>query len=112
MSIERERFQYCLDMALPFWVTDPGHGWLAVPIEQIQELGIAGSISGYSYLGSSHKGYDGFALLEEDCDAGVYLDAIADDACDFPEFTFDQPRCSSNVAINVRYLDSFDPEGL
>ena len=49
--------------------TDPGHGWLAVPFKDIHRLGIGEKISGYSYI----KGKT--AYLEEDCDAGVFIDA-------------------------------------
>ena len=49
---------------------DPGHGWLAVPYSELLDLGIANEISPYSYF---HKGT---VYLEEDCDAGIYIDAI------------------------------------
>ena len=50
--------------------TDPGHGWLQVPLSIIAELGIAKDISTYSYT-------DGrCAYLEEDCDAGVFFRAF------------------------------------
>jgi hypothetical protein len=51
------------------FIEDPGHGWLEVPIEQINALGIAEKISGYSYK------RNGMAYLEEDCDAGTFIDA-------------------------------------
>jgi hypothetical protein len=41
---------------------DPGHGWLKVPIELLERLGIAEDISTYSYR------YQDYAYLEEDCD--------------------------------------------
>lgn len=49
--------------------SDPGHGWLAVPIAEIKRLGIGGYISQYSAM----KG--GTAYLEEDCDAEHFLKA-------------------------------------
>ena len=49
--------------------TDPGHGWLAVSMEEINKLGIADKISTYSY----RKGET--AYLEEDCDCSVFLQA-------------------------------------
>ena len=49
--------------------TDPGHGWLAVPLKDLYALGIEDKISGYSYV----KGKT--AYLEEDCDAAVFFDA-------------------------------------
>jgi hypothetical protein len=51
------------------FITDPGHGWLEVPIAEIKALGIADKISAYSY----RKG--NMAYLEEDCDAGLFLNA-------------------------------------
>jgi hypothetical protein len=48
---------------------DPGHGWLSVPLSEIKELGIADKISDYSYINGKS------AYLEEDLDAGTFLDA-------------------------------------
>jgi hypothetical protein len=50
--------------------TDPGHGWLKVSVQELQDLGIIHAISEYSYL-HGHNAY-----LEEDCDAQAYLDAM------------------------------------
>jgi hypothetical protein len=50
--------------------TDPGHGWIQVPLSLIRELGIGSSISGYSYQSGE------FAYLEEDCDLGIFFHAI------------------------------------
>ena len=52
------------------WILDPAHGWLVVPLTELQSLGIVDRISRYSYL------HDGLAYLEEDCDAEVYLQAL------------------------------------
>jgi hypothetical protein len=47
---------------------DPGHGWLKVPISELDRLGITSQITGYSYrLGD-------FAYLEEDCDLSLFMD--------------------------------------
>jgi len=46
---------------------DRGHGWLEVPMSDLETLGIAGLISAYSYA----KGNT--AYLEEDCDADLYI---------------------------------------
>ena len=53
------------------WICDPGHGWLIVPLAELQSLGIVDRISRYSYL------HDGLAYLEEDCDAPLYLEAVS-----------------------------------
>jgi hypothetical protein len=49
--------------------TDPGHGWLAVKRAELSRLGILNKITPYSY----QKG--GTVYLEEDCDAGTFLEA-------------------------------------
>ena len=61
--------------------TDSGHGWLEVPAGSLFDLGIAGKVSRYSYV-KGNKVY-----LEEDRDAGLYLDALTSrgDAYDITE---------------------------
>ena len=56
-------------MAAYNYIQDPGHGWIEVPMKEITRLGIAKNISECSYA------KDGNAYLEEDCDAGVFLEA-------------------------------------
>ena len=48
---------------------DNGHGWIAVKLTELDELGIADKISAYSYL-RGHTAY-----LEEDMDAGTWIAA-------------------------------------
>ena len=50
--------------------TDPGHGWLEVPMEYIDRFGVREEISGYSYI------HNGRAYLEEDSDVAVFLDEL------------------------------------
>lgn len=52
-----------------FWY-DPGHAWLLVPVSDIIKAGIGTKISRYSYL------YKGSVLLEEDCDAPLFIEAM------------------------------------
>jgi len=54
------------------FISDPGHGWLEVPVSELVRLGIAKDISRYSYK----KG--AMAYLEEDSDMGKYLGALAE----------------------------------
>jgi len=54
---------------------DRGHGWLEVPREDIDALGLADEISNLSYLLSHTHKRAGMVYLEEDCDATLYLDA-------------------------------------
>jgi len=49
---------------------DAGHGWLEVDLKELRQLGIQEKISTCSYCN------DGKVYLEEDCDFGVFADAI------------------------------------
>lgn len=51
------------------FISDPGHGWLEVPISMIEMLGIQDRISHYSYQNGV------MAYLEEDCDATEFIRA-------------------------------------
>ena len=64
--------------------TDPGHGWLRVPMTEIVALNIADKISSYSYQ------KNGYVYLEEDCDMGLFVLATT---------TEDKARqwCSDNI---------------
>jgi hypothetical protein len=52
------------------FICDPSHGWGEVPMSLINELGIGGEISSFSY----RKG--GNAYLEEDCDLSLFLNEM------------------------------------
>jgi hypothetical protein len=49
--------------------SDPGHGWIEVDIPELIRLGIFLDISSYSYVNGKK------AYLEEDMDAGTFLNA-------------------------------------
>ena len=49
---------------------DPGHGWLCVKIAELEALGIADKITGFSYMRKQS------AYLEEDTDYTTYLYAL------------------------------------
>ena len=71
---EREAHQNKLD-ALPNryrFISTPGHGYLKADIKQLEELGIADKITAFSYVSLNGK----TIYLEEDCDMGVFLDAL------------------------------------
>ena len=53
------------------FISDPAHGWLTVSLAELQDLGIAGNISQFSYMSTSK----GVAYLEEDCDAPRFIRA-------------------------------------
>jgi hypothetical protein len=50
-------------------ISDASHGWVKVPLVELDRLAIQDQISEYSYV----KG--NFAFLEEDADAGVFIEA-------------------------------------
>ena len=51
------------------FISDPGHGWLEVPLVEIRSLMILHQISKYSYIAGR------MAYLEEDCDAQKFVQA-------------------------------------
>lgn len=56
---------------------DPGHGWLCVPLADVEAAGVRSQVSPYSFIDS-----EGNVFLEEDCDLGLFLTAIGGrDAC-------------------------------
>lgn len=48
---------------------DPQHSWLKVQTRELDRLGVRNQISRYSYLRGE------YSYLEEDLDAGVFLEA-------------------------------------
>jgi len=59
------------------FVSDPGHGWLRVPLTAIATLGIEGDISACSFIDTADEPRRSgqFAYLEEDCDCTVFTEA-------------------------------------
>lgn len=78
------------------FLTDSGHGWLKVTKAELKKLGIADKVSGCSY----ERG--GFAYLEEDCDAGLFIDALKANGV---EAKFKESYTDGNS--RVRYYDSY-----
>jgi hypothetical protein len=54
------------------WESDPAHAWLCVDLGEVFKAGIAHKVSHYSFVDASR----GLAYLEEDRDAGLFLNAI------------------------------------
>lgn len=52
---------------------DPGHGWLGVPLNELQGLAIDDQVSRYSYWEARTQ----TVWLEEDCDMGLFIRAMA-----------------------------------
>ena len=69
-AFKAEKYAGNCDFKYKF-ISDPGHGWLEVDLIELTALGIAGEISGYSYLRA------GIAYLEEDCDLTRFINAKA-----------------------------------
>ncbi len=76
---------------------DPGHGWLAVKISELMNLGIITQISTYSYIKGST------AYLEEDCDAALFFNAYKDKHGSEPKRTHKY----SNNRSPIRSYDSY-----
>lgn len=76
--------------------TDPGHGWFAVKLRELDALGIAGKISGFSYIKGST------AYLEEDNDAAVLFEAYR--AAFGKEINY---RTSHLERTPIRYYDRY-----
>jgi hypothetical protein len=54
-------------MTIYRFINDPGHGWLEVPVGELNALGIINAISPYSYQNGR------MAYLEEDCDYTTFV---------------------------------------
>ncbi len=83
------------------WEVDPGHGWLAVSKADCVKAGICDKISAYSYFDEESQ----IVYLEEDCDAGLFLDAIKDK---FPIEFFRNIKETHREETFVRELPSFN----
>lgn len=59
--------------------SDPAHGWLEVPIQDILDLGIEANITSYSFMDES----TGTAYLEEDLDMSLFIDALEGNGIEF-----------------------------
>ena len=55
------------------YVQDPGHGWLGVPLTELDTLAIRDRITSFSYLERPRQ----LAWLEEDRDMSTFLQAKA-----------------------------------
>lgn len=79
--------------------TDPGHGWIRVPIAELHDLGIAQQVTPWSYM----KGE--WAYLEEDVDMGLFFEAYEDKHGRKPEFS----ETSSNSYSAIRGYEPYKP---
>jgi hypothetical protein len=56
------------------YLQDPGHGWVGCPMPLAQDLGFLPKVSRYSFVDAARD----ILWLEEDCDAGLLMRALAD----------------------------------
>ena len=88
---KRQKFQF---------FTDPGHGWLRVPLETVDALGV--KPSKFSYRNTQ------WAYLEEDCDVTLFMVAWHDAHGCLPTLVHREP---SNVDSPIRRYKRFSGEG-
>lgn len=82
------------------FISDPGHGWLAVPSSTIRKLGIAQDITPYSYVSESGK----TVYCEEDLDAGIVIKALREQGIEV------KPReVSAREYSSIRDMRSYRP---
>ena len=79
--------------------SDPGHGWLRVPMADVVALGIAAAVSGYSYSRGR------FAYLEEDRDALMFIHAYRRETGKDPVIG----ETSGNTSSVIRRYASYTP---
>jgi hypothetical protein len=70
---------------------DPGHSWLRVKRSELAELGLLKSVTPFSY----EKGE--WVYLEEDCDAGLFIDAMKAKGTDLVIMPSHCERCESRI---------------
>jgi hypothetical protein len=83
--------------------SDPGHGWVKVPIALLRELYIERKISKYSYVNN------GNAYLEEDCDAGTFISAFMERNGQLPKFKEYNARRRDS---KIRGYERYNPEAI
>lgn len=82
--------------------SDPGHAWCKVHRSLIENLGIAGKITSYSYQRGE------YVYLEEDCDLSTFATALraTGRTIQFREFNTDK---QSKIRSYERYQDTSLP---
>ena len=83
------------------FISDPGHGWLAVPATTIRKLGLAQDITCYSYVSDTGK----TVYCEEDQDAGIVINALKEKGI---EVKFREVNNAHNYS-SVRNMRPYSP---
>ena len=76
---------------------DPGHGWVAVKIVELMQLGIITKVSGYSYMRGDT------AYLEEDCDAAMFFNAYREKHGVDPKHNYNHTDRRSKIRSYSQY---------
>ncbi|MCP4415894.1 MAG: hypothetical protein GY805_04680 [Chloroflexi bacterium] len=79
------------------FISDPGHGWLRVPLKDIAALRIEEDISPYSFIDGRYAYHSAMLTtgLEEDCDYTVFVNACTAQEVPLPD-------------MQNQYVDRFD----
>jgi hypothetical protein len=81
------------------YYSDPGHGWLKVPLSLLDQLGITNKITRYSHTRK------GFAYLEEDQDASTFMEAFRARFGISPKI---REYCARSKSSKIRSYDHFN----
>jgi hypothetical protein len=74
------------------WFFDPGHAWLQVNKQTLEDFGL--TPADFSEF-SRTDGHD--LYLEEDCDAGIFIRAVGDKA----ELIFNEQECTDKFSVRA-----------
>lgn len=75
---------------------DPSHAWVKVKMTELDKLGVSRYISEFSYARGD------YAYLEEDCDAGIFVNALEDKGIE-PKFKFHHTDRQSKIRGYSRF---------
>jgi len=81
------------------FISDPGHAWLEVPRAELVALNILDRVSHYSY----QKG--DMVYLEEDCDAGLFVEAKGRGNIEFVEVYQERTPIRNYCRVIYRYAE-------
>ena len=81
------------------FISDPGHGWIKVPFDLLQALGITTNISRHSYMRGE------YAYLEEDRDASLFHQAFEKHYGKPPQYRM---RVAGQKSSRVRNYDTYN----
>ncbi len=88
------------------FTSDPGHGWLRVPVSELKEMGIADKISPYSYISENGR----FAYLEAHRDFMMFMNIrVNSDDVDVQRLWINENIKFKTVErTNIRQLPSYN----